>query len=260
MAEDRGPGYEPTRQYLLSEGQVRTAFVLSALGMAGLLLLLLVLAMAKPEVRLTPADSTEFQAGLAAATGALAGYEVYEDGRARIDIDRAMELVAERGVQSPGIVAPGAPVGAPAGADGAAAGADDDEQALASVDGAVAFAACAACHQADAGGIPGAFPPLAGHAAELYQAERTYMLDVVLFGLTGQIQVNGVSYNGFMPSHQHLADEEIAAILNHVMTSFGNQDAGVSFEPYTAADVAGQRDLALTSDQVHQLRAELSLE
>lgn len=259
MAEDRGTGFEPTRQYLLSEGQVRIAFVLSAVGMAGLLLLLLVLAMARPQVRLTPANATEFQAGLEAATGALAGYEVYEDGRARIDIDRAMELVAERGVQAPGIVAPGAAPSAPVGGD-AAGGADDDEQAQASVDGAVAFATCAACHQANAAGIPGAFPPLAGHAAELYQAERTYMLDVVLFGLTGQIQVDGVSYNGFMPSHQHLADEEIAAILNHVMTSFGNEDAGVSFEPYTAADVAGQRELALTSDQVHQLRSELGLE
>lgn len=264
MPEDHDNSYQPTRQYLLSEGQVRTAFVLSAVGMTALLLLLLILATAKPESRLRPADSTEFEQGLTAATSTLSGYEVFEDGRARLDIDRAMELVTERGVQSPGILAPGADAAAPGGAqDGqpdAAAGADDDEQALPAVDGAVAFGTCAACHQSNGAGVPGAFPPLAGHAAELYQADPTYMVDVVLYGLTGQIQVEGVSYNGFMPSHEHLSDAEIAAILNHVMTSFGNEDAVDSFEPYTAEDVEAQRGLELSSSDVHSLRAELNLE
>ena len=63
-----------------------------------------------------------------------------------------------------------------------------------------------------------------------------------------------------MPSHEHLADAEISAILNHVMTSFGNQDAVSSFEPYTADDVAAQRELGLSSADVHDLRSELNLE
>ncbi len=260
MPEDTS--YEPVRQYLVSEGQVRTAFVLSALGMAALLLLLLFLATSRPQGRLSALDPTEFQTGLQAATGVLEGYEVFDDGRARLDIDRAMELVAERGVASPGIVAPGAAVQAPGGPGAAdvAPGADDDEQALPDVDGAVAFGTCAACHQANGAGIPGAFPPLANHAAELYIADPTYMIDVVLYGLTGQIQVEGATYNGFMPAHEHLADEEIAAILNHVMTSFGNEDAASGFEPYTAESVAAQRGLGLSSADVLELRADLGLE
>ncbi|HZW99971.1 MAG TPA: cytochrome c [Trueperaceae bacterium] len=267
MPEDQDNSFQPTRQYLLSEGQVRAAFILSAVGMTALLLLLLILATAKPESRFVEADPTEFRQGLTAATSALSGYEMFEDGRARLDIDRAMELVAERGVQSPGMVAAGASAAAPGGAQEGAApgadagsGADDDEQALPAVDGAVAYGTCAACHQANGAGIPGAFPPLAGHAAELYQADPSYMIDVVLYGLTGQIQVDGVSYNGFMPSHEHLADAEIAAILNHVMTSFGNEEAVDSFEAYTEADVEAQRGLELSSDEVHALRADLNLE
>ncbi len=256
MADDTTPEYQPVRQYLLSEGQVRAAFVLSFVGMVGLLLLLLFVATARPQSRFQRLDGGAFQAGLRAATARLEGFEVLPDGRARLDIDRAIELVAARGVQDPGIVPPGqAPAGAQPGGDAADAGAD-----AASVDGAAAYATCAGCHQAGGQGLPGAFPPLAGHAADLYAVSRDYPIDVVLFGLMGQIQVDGVTYNGLMPAHQHLSDAEIAAILNHVLTSFGNEAEVEAFEPYTAADVEARRGLALSSTDVYAARQELGLE
>ncbi|HEX7039113.1 MAG TPA: cytochrome c [Trueperaceae bacterium] len=258
MADDNVPEFQPVRQYLVSEGQVRAAFVLSFVGMVGLLLLLLVLATARPRARPQALDGQEFRAGLQAATSRLEGYEVYDDGRARLDIDRAIELVAQRGVQDPGIVPPGQ---APAGAQGGQAGGEAGAAGAAEqVDGAAAFATCAGCHQANAQGLPGLFPPLAGHAGELYQASRDYPVHVVLFGLMGQIEVDGTAYNGVMPSHTHLPDAEIAAILNHVMTSFGNEDVVESFEPYTAEEVAEQRGLALSSADVYAERQELGLE
>lgn|SRR5690606_4972885 len=255
MADDKTPDYQPVRQYLVSEGQVRAAFVLSFAGMAGLLLLLLLVASARPQARYQPLTGQEFQAGLLAATSRLEGYEVFPDGRARLDIDRAIELVAQRGVQDPGIVPPGqAPAGAPAG-EAAEAG-----EAAPAVDGAAAFATCAACHQANGQGLPGVFPPLAGHAAELYEASRDYLLDVVLFGVMGQIEVQGATYLGAMPPHAHLGDAELAAILNHVLTSFGNEELVGEFEPYEPAEVAARRGLALSPTDVYAQRQELGLE
>ncbi len=61
---------------------------------------------------------------------------------------------------------------------------------------------CATCHQANGQGLPGAFPPLAGHVPEILAKKegRTYLLDLVLFGLQGQIRVKGQTYNGAMPA------------------------------------------------------------
>ncbi|MBX3144490.1 MAG: cytochrome c [Trueperaceae bacterium] len=117
---------------------------------------------------------------------------------------------------------------------------------------------CMACHQATGQGIPGAFPPLAEHAAELYAADGgEYLLHVVLFGLQGQIAVNGMNYNGFMPAWPQLSDEQIASILNHIVTKLGTAPAG--FVPYQPADIAAERSAGLTAVAVHEARGSLNL-
>ena len=65
--------------------------------------------------------------------------------------------------------------------------------ALAQADGAKIYAQCAGCHQQNGQGIPGAFPPLAGHVAEILAKEggREYLILVLLYGLQGQIEVKG---------------------------------------------------------------------
>ncbi len=57
---------------------------------------------------------------------------------------------------------------------------------------------CAACHQPNGQGLAGAFPPLAG--SDYLQGNREDVIGAALFGLTGPITVNGVAYNGVMPS------------------------------------------------------------
>lgn len=277
---------EPTRQYLVSEQQVRGVFLLSIVGMVVVLVGLLLLATSKPQGRFQTLDETEFRNALTVATDQLEGYELMDDGRARIDIDRAMELVAERGVTAPGLVRAGAGAaeggqaaggaadagqaegGAGAGGDAAdGAGAAESDQAegdqaeaAQEFDGATAYAVCASCHQPGGQGIPGAFPPLAGHAPELYAADPDFPVLVLLYGMMGAIEVEGSTYNGLMPSHVHLGDAELAAILNHVMTAFGNEELlPDDWQPYEAADITEHRDLGLNFDDVHQLRAELDL-
>lgn len=118
---------------------------------------------------------------------------------------------------------------------------------------------CMACHQANGQGIPGAFPPLAAHTPDLYNAEggRKYMINVVLYGLMGAIEVNGNTYNSVMtPWAAVLSDEQIAAVLNHTLVSWDNEALLTDFSPILPAEVAAERDQGLSSADVLGLRPE----
>jgi mono/diheme cytochrome c family protein len=135
--------------------------------------------------------------------------------------------------------------------------------ALAQDDGAKVYQKCAACHRPTGVGKPGVFPPLAGNAPEILNAEggRDYMIDVVLFGLQGEIQIKGIKYKGTMrPFGAQLGDEEIAAVLNYVLTSWGNEKAlPKEHKSFTAAEVKAQRGRKLTHDTVREARGKLGL-
>ncbi len=103
---------------------------------------------------------------------------------------------------------------------------------------------CAACHQPDGKGLPGAFPPL---AASDYLTGHTPadIAGLVLKGMSGEIIVNGVKYNNVMPAQSHLSDADIAAIINYVYASWGNQGGSI-----TADEVGGVRGkLEVSTDQ-----------
>lgn len=245
---------EPTRRYVVSAAQVRLGYALGGIGAVGLLLALLVLATARPQGQLVTVDTSQHEASLTRAADALAGFELREDGSARIDIDHAMALVLERGVDLAISPAGGEPVVGQAEAGGAVEAAGPD--------GAALFAQnCVSCHQASGQGIPGAFPPLAGHVGDLVASDRAFPPKVVLFGMAGPITVNGVAYAALMPVFgDRLDDAELAAVLNHVLTAWGDADTlGDAFEPYTADELATWRELGLSNTDVHALRLNLTL-
>ena len=128
--------------------------------------------------------------------------------------------------------------------------------------GASTYASCVGCHQPTGAGIPGAFPPLAGHAADLFNADggRTYLIDMMLYGLQGEIVVDGTTYNGLMPAFPQLSDDAIAAVLNHTLTEWGNDALIDDFDAIRAEEVAAERDKGLSAGDVHRLRGELGLE
>lgn len=290
---ERAP-YQKTRQYLFTPQQVRLAVGLGTVGMIAAIVVLLFLASSRPQGRFQPLDESQFQQHLADATGDLSGYSVDGD-RATIDINRAIELVAERGVQSPGFygAAPAVaatpeapePAAEPAAeaaatepaadeaatteapADEAAAEAPADAAPVAATtdedlpDGEAAFlATCMACHQASGQGVMGAFPPLAGHAPEVYAADRDLIPTTILFGLQGAITVDGMPYNGIMTPHLHLDDATVASISNYVMTAWGNDGLAPDFEPYSSAEVEALRGQMLTMTEVHDLRMAAGLD
>lgn len=118
---------------------------------------------------------------------------------------------------------------------------------------------CASCHQGEGQGQAGLWPPLGEHAAHLYNADRDYLPKLLLYGLNGEIAVAGENYNGQMPAWKQLGDEDIAEVLNYILTSWGNDAVTETFEPYTAEDIKPLRDEALAPDAVYRLRQGLEL-
>lgn len=118
---------------------------------------------------------------------------------------------------------------------------------------------CSACHGADGkGATGGTFPPLAGSPWVEGDADRA--VKIVLKGISGPVDVLGKSYNLEMPPQGAvLPDDQIAAILTHVRSSWGNQAAAVSLdqvktireavanraEPWTAEEILKAHPLPL---------------
>lgn len=122
------------------------------------------------------------------------------------------------------------------------------------------YAQCQGCHQPTGAGIPGVFPPLAKHVPEILAVKggREYLIKVLLYGLQGQITIKGAKYAGVMPRYSQLKDEEIAGVLNHISTQWGNKfPAGQ--KAFTAAEVKAQRAKTMTAAQVLEVRNKLGL-
>jgi mono/diheme cytochrome c family protein len=124
--------------------------------------------------------------------------------------------------------------------------------------GAIFNEQCAACHQADAKGLPGNFPPLAGNP-DLFLA-RDFPVRVVLFGMSGKIEVLGQTIDGVMPPvGENLEDAQVAAVVNFVRGAFGNDKmAPKSMPPVDSATVAAlrkQKDADKTYEYRKRLKA-----
>jgi mono/diheme cytochrome c family protein len=102
---------------------------------------------------------------------------------------------------------------------------------------------CAMCHQPGAVGVAGQFPRLAGRVGRISRSPegRTYLIDVVSYGMAGVISVDQQPIMGLMPPLQ-LSDDDAASVLSYV-ASVG-APAAVSF---TAAEVAAERAKARKS-------------
>ena len=101
------------------------------------------------------------------------------------------------------------------------------------VSGAQVYAGkCAGCHQASGAGVAGVFPPLAN--SPWVTASETRLVQILLHGIQGPIDVLGVTYNGLMPAWKSLPDEEIAAVATYVRTAFGNSASAVTVETVAA--------------------------
>lgn len=78
---------------------------------------------------------------------------------------------------------------------------------------------CLMCHQAEGEGIPDLQPPLAASEVVLGDPGR-----LVHWIVGGSAAKEGQSeYSNFMPPFSMLSDEDVAAVVTYIRTSFGNQ-------------------------------------
>ncbi len=96
---------------------------------------------------------------------------------------------------------------------------------------------CSACHQSNAMGLPGAFPPLA--MSDFLNASPKRAIGIVLHGLHGKITVNNTGYESQMPAFGgQLSDQEIAGVLTFVLNNFNNRGGQVSADEVHAVRTA----------------------
>ena len=91
---------------------------------------------------------------------------------------------------------------------------------------------CKRCHMPNGKGVGTTYPPLAG--SNWLEEKRKESIHSVKFGLNGEIQVNGKTYNNVM-TPLGLSDDEVADVMNYVMNSWGNtQDTMVTEDEVSA--------------------------
>ncbi len=92
---------------------------------------------------------------------------------------------------------------------------------------------CAGCHQASGMGTAGVFPPLAG--SEYVNGDTKRLGHILLYGLSGKINVKGTGYNGLMPAWKgQLSNTDIANVLTYIRSTWGNKSPA-----YAESELAG---------------------
>lgn len=92
---------------------------------------------------------------------------------------------------------------------------------------------CISCHMEQGEGLEGIFPPLA--KSDYMLADKKRAIQQTLYGVTGEMTVNGKSYNGEMNAFD-LTDEQTSDLMNYVFNSFENKGGVI-----TPADVKAAR-------------------
>jgi mono/diheme cytochrome c family protein len=86
---------------------------------------------------------------------------------------------------------------------------------------------CAQCHGDKGEGVPGAYPPLARNRAVLLN-ETSNLVQAVLYGGFPPATAGNPRPFGMPPYVLVLSDSDVAAVLTHLRTSWGNNAAPVS--------------------------------
>jgi hypothetical protein len=100
---------------------------------------------------------------------------------------------------------------------------------------------------------------LAGHAVKMLEAGgRGHLIRIVLYGMAGPIEVSGKRYDAIMTPLRYLKDQQVADVLNHVLTSWGN-DALLprDFKPITPEEVRQERAVVLSPREIAAERPRL---
>ncbi|NJK85053.1 MAG: cytochrome c [Bacteroidales bacterium] len=95
---------------------------------------------------------------------------------------------------------------------------------------------CLSCHQSDGSGVPNMYPPLIN--TEWVTKNNDRLISLILNGISGEIEVNGVKYNSVMPAFDYLTNKQVADVLTYIRSNFGN-----NAQPITPEEVQQIREI-----------------
>ena len=90
---------------------------------------------------------------------------------------------------------------------------------------------CISCHMEKGEGLEGAYPPLS--KADYMMADKKRSIQQVIYGVSGEMKVNGVTYNLEITGFD-LTDQEVSDVMNYVRNAFGNKGEAVTPEQVKA--------------------------
>lgn len=90
---------------------------------------------------------------------------------------------------------------------------------------------CVSCHMDQGEGLEGIFPPLAN--SDYMLADKKRAIKQTLYGISGEMTVNGKKYNGEMNGFD-ITDEEMSDLMNYIYNSFGNKGGVIAPEDVKA--------------------------
>jgi len=86
---------------------------------------------------------------------------------------------------------------------------------------------CVACHQQDAMGVKGIFPPL--KESDYFLEDPKRAAHNILFGQSELIIVNGENYQGLMPPVK-INDDEVVKVVNYLLKEVNNVEQRISLK------------------------------
>lgn len=91
---------------------------------------------------------------------------------------------------------------------------------------------CASCHMNDGTGLIGNIPPLA--QADYLKNNPLEVACIINKGMTGQVEVNGKTYDQPMAAIPQLSEFEITNVINYINHAWGNDYGIVKLEDVRA--------------------------
>ena len=89
----------------------------------------------------------------------------------------------------------------------------------------VYIAECLTCHMENGEGVEALYPPFA--KADYLMADRKRSIQQTLYGVKGEMKVNGKIYNTEMKGID-LTNEQTSDVLNYIRNSWGNEGSAIT--------------------------------
>ncbi len=94
--------------------------------------------------------------------------------------------------------------------------------------GRLLFGNCVGCHQASGSGMPPVYPPLRN--SPYVTGDPSRLMRILLHGLEGDIEVDGITYRGVMPAAPIQSDADLALLASWLRSQWGHASPPITTE------------------------------